>query len=53
MERIGDSKYCESFQNSLTPKKIDEIWKMFREAGNSIEGRINKSVSTNDLFVEF
>jgi len=39
-----DKKYCEQVQNSLTFEKIENIWKNFREAGNSIEGKIIKMV---------
>ena len=39
-----DKAYCEDFQSDLSIEKIDAIWKNFREAGNSIEGRIVKSV---------
>ena len=41
--RFG-KEYCENFQSELSIEKIDSLWKNFREAGNSIEGRIAKSV---------
>jgi hypothetical protein len=42
---MKDSKnYSENFQSELSIEKIDTIWKNFREAGNSIEGRIVKLV---------
>ena len=47
-----DRKYCEEFQNSLNYDKIDRIWKSFREAGNSLEGRINRQV-IHSLTIEF
>ena len=31
-----DKNYCEDFQAELSIEKIDNIWKNFREAGNSI-----------------
>ncbi len=45
-----DKKYCEQVQNGLTFEKIENIWKNFREAGNSIEGKIIKMVRY--LFIE-
>ena len=36
--------YCEDFQSELTYERIDNIWKSFREAGNSIESRVAKPV---------
>ena len=39
-----DKNYCEDFQAELSIEKIDNIWKNFREAGNSIEGRVVKNV---------
>jgi hypothetical protein len=42
--RDFDKKCCEDFQNSLNEVSILKIWKNFREAGNSIEGRIIKLV---------
>lgn len=44
LQRGFDKRYCEDFQAELTYDKIDTIWKNFREAGNSIEGRIAKTV---------
>ena len=51
MQRGFDKRYCENFQAELTYDKIDNIWKSFREAGNSIEGRIVRNVLS--LLVEF
>lgn len=48
-QRGFDRKYCEDFQNELSYDKIDNIWKNFREAGNSIEGRVIKLVPTQPL----
>lgn len=39
-----DDKICEEFQSSLDREKIKRLWHSFREAGNSTEGRIQKSV---------
>ena len=44
MNQVADRRYCEEFQNGLNYDKIDKIWRIFREAGNSLEGRINRSV---------
>lgn len=44
LPRGFDKKYCEDFQNGLNEVAIIKIWKSFREAGNSIEGRIIKLV---------
>jgi len=44
VSRGFDKRYCEEFQSELTYDKIDSIWKNFREAGNSIEGKIAKLV---------
>ena len=44
MQRGFDKRYCEEFQSDLSYDRIDNIWKNFREAGNSIEGRIVKLV---------
>lgn len=44
MQRGFDKRFCEEFQAELSYDKIDSIWKNFREAGNSIEGRIVKLV---------
>jgi hypothetical protein len=45
---MKDSKnYSENFQSELSIEKIDTIWKNFREAGNSIEGRIAKPVAND------
>lgn len=44
MMKSFDKKYCEQVQNGLTFEKIESIWKNFREAGNSIEGKIIKMV---------
>ena len=43
-QRGFDKRYCEDFQSDLSIEKIDTIWKNFREAGNSNEGRIAKTV---------
>jgi hypothetical protein len=47
MQRGFDKRFCEEFQAELTYDKIDSIWKNFREAGNSIEGRIVKLVRSH------
>ena len=39
-----DKNYCEDFQAELSIEKIDNIWQNFRQAGNSIEGRVLRSV---------
>lgn len=44
MNKGYDRRYCEEFQNTLAYEKIDKIWKSFREAGNSLEGRITRAV---------
>lgn len=49
MSKTYDKKYCEDFQNELTFQKIESIWKSYREAGNSIEGRIIKLVELYNI----
>jgi hypothetical protein len=49
MSKTYDKKYCEDFQNGLTFEKIESIWKSYREAGNSIEGRIIKLVKVYNI----
>jgi hypothetical protein len=44
IEKSIENRYCEEFQNSLSTEMIDRIWKSFREAGNSLEGRIGRLV---------
>jgi hypothetical protein len=49
MSKTYDKKYCEDFQNGLTFEKIESIWKSYREAGNSVEGRIIKLVKVYNI----